>query len=319
MKVLFCNRPSGAFGYITDGMYNAMKAAGHTVGRWDGKPQSWANFAPDLYCGSSGHRQPIPSTRTTKIALHVNPYTDEKIVANGVTINEAQHAIDWTVAQRPDLVFGYGHETDRRLWCKWTINHGIEWVPMPTAGDSTLFQNLDLPRDIDFGYIGGYWKYKANNIDKYLMPLAKACKSRIKIHGRDWPHNAGATPIDDDAVVGFYNRIKIAPCIAEPHTTEWGIDLPERLWKASLCGAVVVHDHVKGLERYMPSVVTASTTEEYIKTCQDLTHLPNAELASLAERQRSEVLKSNTYFRRMAVICDALGFHTESQALADMN
>ena len=116
MRVLLCHRPGGAFGYITDAWANAFRDKGHMVQRWDGQEASWRAFAPELYIGCSGHRQPIPANRNTKVAIHVNPYGPVDLGS----INESKESIDWTVAQKPDAVFGYGHEEDRLLWSYWT-------------------------------------------------------------------------------------------------------------------------------------------------------------------------------------------------------
>src|SRR5215831_12305434 len=74
VRVLLVHRPGGAFGYISDGWINALRDRGHRVERWDGLENSWHSFAPDLYLGCSGHRQPIPPRHNCKIAIHVNAY-----------------------------------------------------------------------------------------------------------------------------------------------------------------------------------------------------------------------------------------------------
>lgn len=315
MRILFVHRPGGAFGYITDGMINALRAAGHVVERWDGNRESWDSFGPDLYVGASGHRQPIPPRGTrpssVKIAIHVNPYCDENIDG----INEPAHAIGWTVAQQPDVVFGYGHEGDRRYWSHWTSKQGIDWVPMPTAGDSTVYRPLDgTVRAIHIGYAGGYWGYKAKNLDKYLKPMLGWTDLPVYAHGwGDWPAGSGFHgPIDDDGVVRLLNSSKVGPCVTEPHTTKWGIDLPERLWKVALCGAVVVHDAVEGLRRHMPSVVMAGSPAQFHELCRHYATCGEGERAAVAAAQRAEVLAGNTYFSRMATLFE--GIHRATEA-----
>ncbi len=307
MKVLLTHRPGGAYGHISESWLNTLQAAGHTVQRWDGQRSSWDSFGPDLYIGCSGHRQPIPADRGhTKIAIHVNPYCDTSIDG----INEPQDAVKWTVAQNPTVVFGYGHESDRPYWSHWTTKHQIPWVPMPTAGDSTMYSVLTSHqnRDISIGYVGGYWPYKARNIDRYVVPLLNATDMRVDVRGWGaWPSLPGYRGnIEDGEVCAFLNRVKVGPCVTEPHTTTWGIDLPERLWKVALCGALVVHDNVKGLERFMPSVVMAHDPGEYHNLCRHYSMCSNEERNDLAKRQRDEVLRNHTYFKRMATLFMAI-------------
>ena len=49
MKILMVRRVSGAFGYITDGMVNALRSKGHEVKRFDGEMRTWEEFDPDIY------------------------------------------------------------------------------------------------------------------------------------------------------------------------------------------------------------------------------------------------------------------------------
>lgn len=308
MKILLTHKPGGAYGFISEGWLNALKAAGHTVQRWDGIQSTWDEFNPDLYIGCSGHRQPIPKNhKHTKIAIHVNPYCDMSIDG----INETADAINWTVNQKPTVVFGYGHEDYRSYWANWTTKHNIPWVPMPTAGDSTIFKDYGAFRDLDIVYVGGYWPYKARNIDKYLIPAIKTTNLKSRICGwGDWP--VVASKIDDRDVPALFNIAKIGPCIVEPHTSKWGIDIPERMWKVALCGALVISDPVKDIEKHMPSVVVANDPKHYAELCEYYSANDNKqERLEIANQQKAEVIKNNTYFKRLAVLFRAIDKATD--------
>jgi hypothetical protein len=311
MRILLTHRPGGAYAFVSDGWLNAAKAAGHTVARWDGNIDAWHKFDPDLYVGCSGHRQPIPWKRRAKIAIHVNPY-GPVLIKN---INESSDAIRWVIDQKPDVVFGYGYIDDNKLWEHWTSRHRIPWIPMPTAGDATIYKaRPDVERTVDIGYVGGRWNYKAINIDKYLLPLFKSNDVRCAVHGwGGWPPGISQGQITDTEVPEFLNRCKICPCVAEPHTTTWGIDLPERIFKASLSGALVIHDPVAGLQRYMSSVLMANNPAEYIELCKlwSKPHM-NIKRLEVAKHQRQEVLAKHTYFHRMACLLNSLKFSAEA-------
>jgi len=309
MRVLFCHRPGGAFGYITDGMINAFRDRGHSVARWDGKEESWFDFAPDLYCGSSGHRQPIPLRRKCKIALHVNPYGPVNI--NG--INESNESIRWTLNQKPDVVFGYGHEEDRILWSYWTKQHGIRWVPMPTAGDKTIFKVLpDIKKEFDIVYLGGKWAYKGITIDAYLMPILQEHKLSYKLHGwGEWPQNMCSGILPDDMACRFLNSGKIGPCISEQHTHSYGIDIPERAFKVALCGSLIIHDPVIAVRRMIPSALVASSPTQFKDYCHHFSE-NDKERIDIVAKQRQEVLSGHTYHHRISLLLKQLGFDDEA-------
>jgi hypothetical protein len=287
-------------------MINSLRDAGVVVDRWDGKEGSWNLFAPDVYIGASGHRQNIPITRTCKVALHVNPYGPVRIEPN---INESKDSIDWVVAKHADVVFGYGHETDRYYWSTWD-DIKIPWVPMSTAADATVFNHRHGTHDqFDIGYVGGRWDYKAKNIDKYLIPVLRDKSLTRKVYGwGGWPDGLCSGPIEDSEVPSLLANCKIAPCVSEPHTTTYGIDIPERVFKAALSGAVVVHDPVLGLDRYLPHVTVANSPAEYYAKIKDFVGMSAEARQWIAHRQRKDVLRAHTYHHRMAILMQSLGF-----------
>lgn len=312
MKVLLCHRPGGAFGYITDGWFNALRDKGHKVQRWDGNESSWYDFAPDLYCGSSGHKQPIPPRRNCKIAIHVNPYGPVNIQG----INESEQNIRWTLNQNPDVVFGYGLEEDRLLWSYWTQKHGVAWVPMPTAGDKVIFKQIKslADRPLDVVYLGGRWAYKGMTIDAYLVPLLQANEVTYKLHGwGDWQPGLCSGILAEDKACEFLNQGKIGPCISEQHTHSHGIDIPERAFKIALCGTLVIHDAAMSLKRMIPSALIATNPQQF----QDYIRLysrPDMQQArmELVAQQQNEVLSAHTYHHRLAALFDALGLADEA-------
>ncbi len=305
MKILFCHRPGGAFGYITDGLINAANDLGHTTQRWDGRAESWHAFDPGLYLGASGHKQPIPAkdNRRAKVAIHVNPYGPTSILG----IDESQDAINWVVKQHPDAVFGYGFDSDRIYWSYWTTKHKIQWVPMPTAGDAVVFKDLKLDRPYDFVYLGGRWSYKALVIDRYLLPLLGVDGLSYKLHGwGDWPKGISSGELPQDQANNFLNSGKIGPCVSERHTNVHGIDLPERVFKLGLTGTLSIHDPVPGLQSALSSAVIAPDPESYRKLC--LHYRDNeSERQELVARQQAEILNKHTYHHRMRRLLGDMG------------
>lgn len=309
MKVLMVHRPGGAFGYITDGLINAFRDRGHTIMRWDGLEDSWNSFDPVLYIGCSSHKQPIPPRSSKcKIAIHVNPHGPVDL--GGLNENEVNRR--WTLAQNPDAVFGYGHADDEIYWSYWKTEHGIQWVPMPTAGDKTIFKILDVEKKFDIVYLGGHWAYKGRTIDTYLLPILKNNKYSNRVYGwGDWPSGICSGVLSDDRACEFLNSGLIGPCISEQHTHQYGIDVPERAFKVALCGVLVIHDATVSLRRMIPSAVIASGPDQFASMCDHFINHPQ-ERETLALQQRDEVFAGQTYHHRISNLLDKLGFVAEA-------
>lgn len=325
-NILMCKRVDGAWGYITDGMVNALKSAGHNVERYDDTREAemkqdlsnrfdyFHSFNPDLYIGCSGHKQYIPRDRSCKVAIHVNPYGPVKVEPN---INESQQNIDWVMEQKPDAVFGYGRDGDRELWSYWE-GSGVPWVPMPTAGDITRYRPdfKNYVRDLDLAYVGGRWTYKAESIDRFLVPLLQKSKLNYELWGwGSWPSVTFRGPIAEGDVPALFKRAKVGPCVSEPHTLVWGIDLPERVFKVILSGAVAVHDPVADMSSYLSSVTACFDQDDYVSTVKMICRWDAMKRLELAQKQYSEVCSKHTYHHRMARLFTSLGWHEEATSI----
>lgn len=314
MKVLLPQRPGAAFGYITDGWMNALTDKGHTVRRWNGTENEWLEFNPDLYIGSSGHKQSIPKNRRAKVAIHVNPYGP--VLIDG--INESDESINWVRDINPDVVFGYGFETDRLFWSYWTDRCSIKWVPMPTAGDKTIFNDLNDDRPYDIVYLGGRWSYKAITIDMFLLPILRQ-NIKFKLHGwGDWPAGISSGILAESQSNAFLNSGKVAPCVSEKHTHTHGIDVPERTWKVSLCGTLAIHDSVPTLRNNFHSLLIARNPTEYKDMIMYYSKENNSqERKALATAQRNEVLNAHTYHHRLSLLLESIGFTNEANLMIE--
>jgi len=320
LRILCCNPDGGAFFYITKGWENAFKALGHDFVRWKGDLATLEKYKPHLYLGCSGWRQKFPVGKyDTKIGIHVNPWgsTVLKPEPREPDINEPAEARKWTLAQKPDFVYCYGGAHDiPTMWNLWQEKTGIPVVPMPTGGDAVVHKpvNPDSKYVCDVGFVGGYWPYKAMNIDKFLTPVIKKYNSRVYGWG-GWKHigNKSKGPIEDHEVNKLFSSAKICPAISEPHTIRYGIDIPERIWKVPLGGGFTISDPVKNLDKYISynDFITARNPQEYANLIAH--YLPREEARKkLAKRQRLAVLKDHTYFSRIQGFLRQCGFDAEA-------
>lgn len=332
LRILCCNPDGGAFYYITKGWEDAFKALGHDFRRWKGSDQELKNYEPHIYLGCSGWRQSYPTWARvafgTKIGIHVNPWgsTVLKALPREPNINETPEAVKWARNQKPDFVYCYGGEHDiPHMWNYWPSKAGIPAIAMPTGGNAVAYKLVDPEAffGCDVGFIGGYWPYKAMNIDKYLLPVIKKMNSKVFGWG-GWRHIGkkyrGVIKNEYD-VNKLFISAKVCPSIVEPHTTRYGIDIPERMWKVPLGHGFTICDPVKNLDKYVDynTFITARNPREYME--QILYYVKNDNARNiLKKKQRLAVLKDHTYFSRIQGFLRQCGYDEqadESQAMVD--
>lgn len=321
LNILCCNPNGGAFLYITRGWEAAFKALGHNFARWDGSDRQLKQFKPDIYLGCSGWRQNFPTWARkefgTKVAIHVNPWgtTVLQALKGEPNINEPKGAIDWVSQQKPDFLYCYALEDDiNHMWNRWRDNVAPV-APMPCGGNAVIHQPVasDLKFACDVGFIGGYWPYKAMNLSKYLVPVLNKHNSKVYGWG-GWKHPAYGGQINDGDVNKLFSSAKVSPSMVEPHTSRYGIDVPERMFKVPLAGGFTVCDPCNGLKRYVsPDVFPmASNVKEYA----DLIHHyinADADRERLKKEQRKAIMKDHTYFSRIQAFLRFSGHHEEAQ------
>jgi spore maturation protein CgeB len=164
-------------------------------------------------------------------------------------------------------------------------------------------------------YLGGRWDYKAQTIDEYLLPLLRSGRRTYALAGwGGWPADVICKKVNDESeVAGFYASGRVAPCISEPHTQAWGIDLPERCFKAVICGVLAVHDAVSALRKYSDAFVISENPGDFRNLIE--AYLDDADRRrQVWELQYADVTARHTYFDRMANLLASLGFHDESTA-----
>lgn len=321
LNVLCCNPNGGAFLYITRGWENAFKAAGHNFERWDGSKEQLINFKPDIYLGCSGWRQNYPQWArdqfNTKILIHVNPWGDTVLqpLPGEPNINESMEAIKWVESQKPDYLYCYGLDNDiDHMWNKWESNVA-KVIPMPCGGDATIHRPVQPTNEFkcEIGFIGGYWPYKAINLNKYLLPALNKYDSKVYGWG-GWHHKAYKGVINDNDVNKLFSSAAICPSIVEPHTSRYGIDIPERMFKVPLGGGFTICDPCCGIARYvnMDIFPVALSTTEYLEIIENYLCNKDKRL-ELKEKQRQFMLKHHTYFSRLETMLKTIGY--DSQAI----
>jgi spore maturation protein CgeB len=306
MKILFFNPDGGAALYIVKGYINAFKELGHEAKVWDGNMYSWEIFKPDLYIGCSGWPQQLPKKRKCKIVLHVNPYSNNKIISesNWPNINESQENINWVVKQNPDILFGYGDDKlIGKHWNYWVEKKNISIIGLPTAADSTIYKKENIKPKYDISFVGGRWGYKSISFTEWLDPILKKYKNHTIYGWGGWENTKFnyQGQINTKDMVSLFNMTRICPAISEPHTHTYGIDIPERIFKTALCDCLTITDKIVNFD-FTPMAKTPKEMVELVEY-----YLINEKKRKdLSREQKDYVLKNHTYIIRVNKLLECI-------------
>ena len=134
------------------------------------------------------------------------------------------------------------------------------------------------------------------------MPVFDKLNSQVYGWG-GWPKGKPATyrgGIEDQNVNKVFSSAKVCPSIVEPHTTAFGIDIPERMFKIPLAGGFTVLDPCVGIERFVPKDVfpIAKNPSHYLDLI--MYYVKNDKIREdLKKKQRLAIMKDHTYFSRI--------------------
>jgi len=307
MKIFVWKNPGQATFYYMRGFVNALEYIGCEVKTYSGIINDWYEFDPDIYIGhnDNSYHQNIPDKNkrgNCKLVLGI---------CRGSEFKETNKK--YTEMIVPDVIFFHGFDkpNDIIYWKYWIDKYPSMYSIM--GGDTLLYdKKKGLQNIFDFGYVGGYWTYKAISIDKLLIPILKYYKN-YKIYGngnQGWPNNISHGTIEGEEEAKFLASCKILPCVNEPHIQQYGIDVAERIYKASLSGGLILHDNVKDIHKILPSVITYNSSED-LKNKIDYYLDHEDERIKIAEEQRQFILKNHTYFHRIKKMFEVLKMEKE--------
>jgi len=330
MKVL-CQYKSGGEYYRHLGFANAIRSAGYEFLFWnsDQKPayDVFDEYKPDLFIGTT-----FDLTRAIIGAIKRHP--EVKVVLKGgnwgpsdkdidrekfpiVFVSEKEKKILGQLKAevgKPDLVICHYHPRSLEETMSGWNEIGIEPFAVMNAADVCVFYKgiKDLQLTCDVSFVGGYWKYKSENLDKYILPLSSPVgKYNLKVFGNQrWtiPQFLGGIP--DNRIKDLYVSSLVCPNVSEPHSNEFGWDVVERPFKILSSGGFLVMDDVRDFKaifsdtvRYYNSYTELVEIIEYYKA--------NPDRRNFEEAQKI-VLHNHTYHHRMADLFMKLGFTREA-------
>ena len=195
---------------------------------------------------------------------------------------------------------------------------GITPVSMMMCADIHEYTNSIKAPELacDIGFVGGYWPYKGQVIDRYLTPLCHPVgEYNIKIFGNQpWGHvNQYCGLISDPNVKNLFRSAKISPNLSEPHALEYGIDVNERIFKVLCSGGFCISDSVDAYKKVFKQGVVFVDSPQEFKDKIDYYINEEEERDGIISLGRSYVLKNHTNFHRIAAILEHFGCNSEAK------
>ena len=258
MKILIRHEHNASH-YIYSGLMSAFKSMGHQCAFWDNEAISefdaFDMFQPDLFIGQGYNltRATIKCLKErpdTKVLLKVGCWgpvcqdvdTEKYPILNAT--DEEMKSVGQVAASLSAIknlvLFNYVHPNRKDyLMSAWeeTVAKTIGLLP---AADTSQFANGSFQEELscDIGFTGGYWPYKGQNLDKYIIPLCYPVgKYNVKIFGNQaWP------------VPQYMGKAaKVCPNVSEPHANVFGFEVNERIFKLAYSKAFFVSDPIASL------------------------------------------------------------------------
>lgn len=329
LKILISNDGYHAHYYIRLGLARAFSALGHQVMMWqkDGKPvhDAFDEFEPNIFLGQTYNvdEQVIeailerPHLKCVMKASDWGPLSDnidrekypvlianQKEIATLVKLKEISGNPTYLeIHYTPDAIENtHGH------WMK----NGFAVFSQLNAADIFEFANGTHMDELacDLMFMGGYWSYKAQVLDKFLLPLCKKNKYKIKIFGNSiWPVHQYCGFLPSEYTKHAIASAKICVNLHEPHSHKYGYDLVERPFKLGIGKACIVTDAVSGLKNLYPNEMVFCKTPEEMESQIDT--LLSSDTSELRNSVFNKTVTEHTYLHRAIDILDRLGYTTE--------
>lgn len=313
MKIL-CNYAPCAPAYIRGGWQRTFTYCGHDWRWWDLKRAFDAfRYEPDLYIGTTYELDRAvekcirnrPEMKVILFASAWGDYVDDCPFPIVKVQEEEKRRLEKLKAEtgKPDYVFI--HVTNKYLeptMGGWR-SIGIEPVGILNAYDAILYQGARRREELicDLGYIGGYWSYKAQNLDRCIIPLCHPNSGLdVKIFGNQpWPVHCYLGACSDEVNRDLFLSATVCPNNCEPHSTSLGFDIVERVFKGMGIGGFVISDYVDEARELFSEdeLIMAKTPEEMRELIYHFVKNPVERLPYI-QKGREAILRDHTYFDR---------------------
>ena len=338
MKILSANF-SNALYYIIDGWKDVFDRLGHEWLWWNPEKPAFDvfdEFEPDIFIGTTdidrATAKCIAERPEMKVVLKARNWgpSDEYIDTEVYPIEVANSEEKGRILElkescgKPDFVFNLYHENRMAETMGGWQENGIDIVDMQPAANHFVYFPVPPRKNLesDLSFIGGFWKYKGINLDKYLIPLCLPVgKYNIKIFGNQaWavPQYLGKP---QEAVVNdIFCSAKICPNISEPHANDFGFEVNERVFKLAATKSFCLSDRIDSLTNDIftdGEMPTAKDPEEFFKLIDYYLQEPDLR-EEKAEQCYNTVMSNHTYCHRVSNLLSKLNFPDESHRATEL-
>lgn len=333
MKIL-CNEFSNALHFIFEGWRQVFLRTGHEW-RWLRKDEApidvFEEYKPDIYIGATYEvtralAKALQASPQTKVIMKANNWgpldkeIDQKVYPIGISDEKERAAISQLrdLAGKPDYVLNFYHLNRYPDTMGYWNTLGIDFIEGLPAADIFNYREVEAREELqcDVGFVGGYWPYKARNLDKYLLPLCYPVgKYNVKIFGNQpWPVPQYLGAASDKTVEALFASSTICPNISEPHANDFGFEINERVFKLAASKAFIINDKIDSLTADVfknGELVVADDPEHF----HDMVHqfIINPQLREPhIEACYNTVMENHTYCHRIANMWKKMGNEEEA-------
>ena len=203
MKILISSDGRHAHYFQRMAWANAFVATGHQVMLWDCKTvpafDMFDTFEPDVFLGQAYNLDEalikcIYERPHLKIALRAGDWGDQE-----KEVDKSKHNILFCSKKekellkklkdetgKPDFVHIHYSDADIKRTHNYFETIGIKPVSLMMCADTAVYGGAQVDEKLkcDIGFVGGYWPYKGQVIDRYLTPLLHPLdRYNVKIFG----------------------------------------------------------------------------------------------------------------------------------------
>lgn len=337
----------GPFKYIEEGYIRGFEKAGCKIALWDGENEEKLKdilnyFKPELFIGylrrsldyknftwaDSSAFDKLNSYRKTsgmKVALHTHPNVQKLMEKLNLKFEDGDPSNAERFYRQPppptqaeetlvsenfiDIILHPYSKNLTSICFDYWIDNSIKVMEEPLAADDTINKKTFFPRfkSYHITYIGGWWPFKGQQLDRHLVPLKEHFGDRLRIFGRKWPHLSEGYVADREYRT-IVLRSKINLVFHEPsQVQEISVHVNERIFKLYGMGVFAICDNNSCLREYFEddALVLCSGPEEMIDKCTF--YLRNKrERKRIAKKGYNTVKNKHTYFIRAKTLLSAL-------------
>ena len=325
MRVSILVENDSAPKFVRGGWAKVLKYCGHNVEIFDPRRESvhdhFRRCEPEIYLGTTygvdrATRKVLDARPKTKVGLFgscFGPITDnldrEKYPLDVRTPEESMN-----VANLSNYTAVFIHHTPKTVEHK-TMTHwrGISDNVGSVINGSDIFSFLNgIPQEkyaCDIAFVGGYWPYKARNLDKTIVQLCNNKELNIKIFGNGkWSVAQYAGFIEESEMKHLFASAVVCLNVSEPHSTDLGFDIIERVFKVPTCNGLLVSDTVNEFDEIINSetlIPQYRNSDDIIRFIELFKENPKLRIEYIQD-QKMWVLDGHTYFHRVADIWNLL-------------